>query len=151
MSQRLGSESSFELVEVGSDCPTAWMYAYESSLSSGDYQRAAVAQQQLGRLGVVLCVPTAHPSVQPKNGQHLAELRDASGSGERLVCVRVAARRLRVTKKWLEVEVKEGRVPSLLAGRRVLLSMSAVEAALLERAAKIDPTKDPNYIKVRSL
>jgi hypothetical protein len=45
-----------------------------------------------------------------------------------------AALRLGVPEAWLKTEAKAGRIPCLRAGRRLLFSLSAVEAALLERA-----------------
>ena len=50
--------------------------------------------------------------------------------------LKVAASRLGVPARWLRVEADAGRIPCLRAGRRMLVNPSALEAALLGRAAK---------------
>jgi hypothetical protein len=52
----------------------------------------------------------------------------------------VVARRLRVTRAWLQAEVEAGRIPALKAGSRILADPDAVEAALLTRARGEAPT-----------
>ena len=44
------------------------------------------------------------------------------------------ARALGLPVAWLKAEAKAGRIPSIRAGRRLLLDAEAVEAALLARA-----------------
>lgn len=44
------------------------------------------------------------------------------------------ARKLGVPEAWLKREGREGRVPCLRAGRRLLFDVEAVERALSERA-----------------
>ena len=46
------------------------------------------------------------------------------------------ARRLGVTKKWLQAEAEAGRVPSLKAGGRYLFDPEAVQKVLHDRAGK---------------
>jgi len=53
-----------------------------------------------------------------------------------LIPINVAARKLRVTAAWLRGEAEARRVPALLAGKRWLCNVAAVEAALL---ARIEP------------
>jgi excisionase family DNA binding protein len=48
-----------------------------------------------------------------------------------------AARLLGVPEAWLKREAREGRVPCLRAGRRLLFDVSAVEQALSERAYRM--------------
>ena len=45
------------------------------------------------------------------------------------------AARLKLPRHWLRREASHGRIPCLRAGRRLLFSLSAVAAALAERAA----------------
>ena len=52
-----------------------------------------------------------------------------------LVTLEELARRLPVSKRWLEREARAGRIPSLTAGRRRLFNLEAVRAAIAERAA----------------
>ena len=52
-----------------------------------------------------------------------------------LVSVRGLANRLRLPVAWLKAEAEAGRIPSLRAGRRLLFNATAVERALLDRAA----------------
>jgi hypothetical protein len=44
--------------------------------------------------------------------------------------------RLKLPRQWLRREATHGRIPCLRAGRRLLFSLSAVAAALAERAAR---------------
>lgn len=53
----------------------------------------------------------------------------------RLVTLEELARRLPVSKRWLQQEARAGNLPCLLAGRRRLFNVDAVRAALAERAA----------------
>lgn len=53
---------------------------------------------------------------------------------EKLLPLSVVARLVRVPAAWLQGEVDAGRLPSLRAGRRILLDPEAVEAELLRRA-----------------
>lgn len=46
---------------------------------------------------------------------------------------RIVADELGVPRHWLEKEAREGRLPSLRAGRRLLFDAGAVEEALRER------------------
>lgn len=55
-------------------------------------------------------------------------------SDARFTSVRAAARRLGVPEAWLKREAREGRVPVLRAGRRLLFDVAAVEQTLAERA-----------------
>jgi len=52
----------------------------------------------------------------------------------RLVPIGVMARRLRVPVAWLKQEAEANRIPSLRAGRAILVEPDAVMAALVERA-----------------
>ena len=51
------------------------------------------------------------------------------------VMVAVAAVRLGVPAAWLKREAETGRVPSIRAGRSILVNPESVKAALLARAA----------------
>lgn len=53
-----------------------------------------------------------------------------------LVTLEELARRLPVSKRWLQQEAHAGRIPSLIAGKRRLFNAEAVRAAIAERAAK---------------
>lgn len=44
--------------------------------------------------------------------------------------------RLNLPRPWLRREAAQGRIPCLRAGRRLLFSLTAVAAALSERAAR---------------
>ena len=46
------------------------------------------------------------------------------------------ADRLKLSTEWLRAEALAGRIPSLLAGKRLLFNAEAVERVLLKRAAK---------------
>jgi excisionase family DNA binding protein len=46
------------------------------------------------------------------------------------------AARLKLPRDWLRREAAHGRIPCLRVGRRLLFSLSAVAAALAERAAR---------------
>ncbi len=52
-----------------------------------------------------------------------------------LISLRQLARRLQVSQTWLKAEARLGRIPSVAAGATYIFSASAVERALLERAA----------------
>ena len=52
-----------------------------------------------------------------------------------LVALDELARRLPVSKRWLQREAQAGRIPSLVAGKRRLFNVDAVRSALAERAA----------------
>ena len=52
-----------------------------------------------------------------------------------LVTLDVLARRLRLSKRWLNQEIAEGRLPFLQAGRKRLFNLGAVRTALAQRAA----------------
>ena len=52
----------------------------------------------------------------------------------RLLTASVMARLLKVTKTWLEAEAREGHIPHLNAGGRLLFDREAVEQCLLKRA-----------------
>ena len=54
---------------------------------------------------------------------------------KRLVTVHGLALELRLPRAWLIAEADEGRLPSLLVGRRRLFNVEAVRQALAERAA----------------
>ena len=45
------------------------------------------------------------------------------------------ARHIGVTSAWLRIEAKAGRVPCLLAGKRLLFNPTAVQEALATKAA----------------
>lgn len=49
-----------------------------------------------------------------------------------------AARRFGLPAKWLLAEAREGRLPCLRAGRRILFSVRAIERALIDRAQRTD-------------
>ena len=51
-----------------------------------------------------------------------------------LVLLQNGARELRVPIAWLREEVEAGRVPSLRAGRRLLIHLPTVRRLLVERA-----------------
>ena len=51
-------------------------------------------------------------------------------------------RHLGVSLRWLEAEVRAGRVPCLRIGRRMVFSAEAVEAVLLDRARQIPKCGD---------
>ncbi len=53
----------------------------------------------------------------------------------KLVSVCGLANRLKLPAAWLKAEAEAGRIPSLRVGRRLLFNASAVERALLARAA----------------
>ena len=53
-----------------------------------------------------------------------------------IVTLEELARRLPVSKRWLQREAIAGRIPSLRAGNRRLFNQDAVRRALAERAAK---------------
>jgi len=53
-----------------------------------------------------------------------------------LVNIDELARRLPVSKRWLQREARAGRIPSLIAGKMRLFSVDAVRAAIAERAAQ---------------
>lgn len=55
-----------------------------------------------------------------------------------LVALEELARRLPVSKRWLQREARAGRIPSLIAGNRRLFNVEAVRAAIAERAAKAE-------------
>jgi hypothetical protein len=63
-------------------------------------------------------------------------------TARRLVPINLAARRLRVTLKWLKGEAEAGRIPCLRAEKQILCDIEAVEAALLERAHQPSPTAE---------
>ena len=46
------------------------------------------------------------------------------------------ARIIGIDSKWLEDEVKAGRLPGVIAGSRVLVNVEAVEAALAAQASR---------------
>ena len=52
-----------------------------------------------------------------------------------IVTLEELARRLPVSKRWLQREAIAGRIPSLRAGNRRLFNQDAVRRALAERAA----------------
>ena len=52
-----------------------------------------------------------------------------------LVSLDVLARRLRLSKRWLNQEIAEGRLPYLQAGQKRLFNLTAVRNALAQRAA----------------
>lgn len=52
-----------------------------------------------------------------------------------LVTALALSRRLGISAVWLRNEARAGRIPSLLAGRRRLVNLTAVEASLAHRAA----------------
>lgn len=52
----------------------------------------------------------------------------------RLTTLVELSQRLRVPYEWLRAEAERGGIPCLRAGRSILVSHEAVEAALLERA-----------------
>ncbi|MFT4593580.1 MAG: hypothetical protein ACI9JK_001292 [Phycisphaerales bacterium] len=43
---------------------------------------------------------------------------------------------LQLSKRWLHAEAKAGRIPSLIAGKRRLFNIDAVQQCLAKRAAK---------------
>ena len=58
---------------------------------------------------------------------------------KKLFTLRSLARHLKgfgLTAVWLKAEAEAGRIPCLMAGRRMLFDVEAVEAALLRRASK---------------
>ncbi len=46
-------------------------------------------------------------------------------------------RRYRLSVAWLKAEAEAGRIPCLKAGRRLLFDANAVEAVLVQRAARM--------------
>jgi len=56
-------------------------------------------------------------------------------ASHQLVTLEELARRLPVSKRWLQREAHAGRIPSLIAGKRRLFNVEAVRAAIAERAA----------------
>jgi len=60
------------------------------------------------------------------------------GTPHQLVTLEELARRLPVSKRWLQREALAGRIPSLVAGKRRLFNTEAVRAAIAERAAKAE-------------
>lgn len=52
----------------------------------------------------------------------------------RLIPIGAMARILGVTARWLRAEAEAGRIPSLRAGKRILVDRETVEAIMLERA-----------------
>lgn len=60
----------------------------------------------------------------------------SAGMHENVLSLARMARRLGVTASWLRAEAEAGRIPCLRAGARYLFAPAAVEAVLLERAAK---------------
>ena len=58
------------------------------------------------------------------------------------------ARKLHVSRQWLEREVAGGRIPFLQAGRRRLFNLSAVQAALAARAMQTPPAIGERGAKV---
>jgi len=56
---------------------------------------------------------------------------------ETFVAVQHAAIRLGVPAAWLKAEAEAGRVPSLRAGRRILVNLEIVKDALLQRASGV--------------
>lgn len=53
--------------------------------------------------------------------------------------VKIAATRLGLPAAWLIAEAKEGKIPALVAGRRISVNPAAVERILLERAQCAPP------------
>jgi hypothetical protein len=53
---------------------------------------------------------------------------------QRLIPLKVMARRLGVRPDWLRTEAESGRLPGVLAGHTVLFEPASVERLLLERA-----------------
>jgi len=53
---------------------------------------------------------------------------------EQIQPLRVAARRLNVPSTWLRTEAEAGRIPCLVAGRRILVHIPTVERILVDRA-----------------
>ena len=56
-----------------------------------------------------------------------------------LIPLSIAARRLRVTKRWLTAQAEAGAIPHIRAERRILVSWEAVQEALLTRAREQPP------------
>lgn len=54
----------------------------------------------------------------------------------KFISVEVAARQLGLPCAWLKNEAQNGRVPTIRAGRRLLVDPVEVERVLLERAQK---------------
>ena len=57
---------------------------------------------------------------------------------ESFLSIKRAAPRLGVPAAWLQAEALAGRVPCLLAGRRLLVNPEAVERVLLERTREVN-------------
>jgi hypothetical protein len=63
-------------------------------------------------------------------------------SDERILPLRMMARRLGVTQRWLREQSNAGRIPHLRAGRRYLYAPDAVEAAVAAMAAEMPRESD---------
>jgi excisionase family DNA binding protein len=58
----------------------------------------------------------------------------------KIVPIDELAERLRLSRRWLNREAKAGRIPCLVAGRKRLFNIPAVEAALAKLATAHLPT-----------
>lgn len=61
---------------------------------------------------------------------------DTKQNPEAFISLRVAAARLGVPAAWLKSEAEANRIPHLRAGRRILVNVRAVRAALIERSGQ---------------
>lgn len=59
-------------------------------------------------------------------------------ASHQLVTLEELARRLPVSKRWLQQEARAGRIPSLIAGKVRLFNVEAVRAAIAEQAGKAE-------------
>ncbi len=86
--------------------------------------------------------------VSKEGARNRARARSCDGrtmhTDDELVPIALAARRLRVTKRWLTAQAEAGEIPCLRAENRILVSLAAVRETLLARAQlPPDPTSAP--------
>jgi hypothetical protein len=63
-------------------------------------------------------------------------MSSVNAAQETFVPCDIAAIRLGVPGAWLKAQAEQGEIPSLRAGRRILVNIPTVERALLERSSK---------------
>ena len=76
------------------------------------------------------------PLMRPQAFRALRILGGMNASPPKLLTAPILARRLRVTRRWLDAEAEANRIPALSAGDRFLFDPDAVERVLLERAQR---------------